>query len=192
MTAVSALLGGALALSSATCAAALTPALVYNPLHPSTGTSITINGKRPGAVFDGIGAISGGGGNSRYLIDYPATPRFQILNFLFGPGGANLQILKLEIGGDANSSDGSEPSVEHKSGQIDCQSGYEWWLAEQALARDPSIKLYGLQWAAPGWVGTVWSKADVHYVIKWLNCAKSHHLKISYLGGWNENGYNIA
>jgi len=155
-------------------------------------TSITINGKRAGAVFDGIGAISGGGGNSRYLIDYPATPRAKILNYLFGRGGAELQMLKLEIGGDANSSDGSEPSVEHAFRQIDCQSGYEWWLAEQAHARDPRIKLYGLQWAAPGWVGSVWSKADVRYVIKWLNCAKSHGLKISYLGGWNENRYNIA
>src|SRR5215469_11770406 len=110
-------------------------------------TSITINGKRAGAVFDGIGAISGGGGNSRYLIDYPATPRAKILNYLFGRGGAELQMLKLEIGGDANSSDGSEPSVEHAFRQIDCQSGYEWWLAEQAHARDPRIKLYGLQWA---------------------------------------------
>ena len=180
-----ALLLGVLALSPPDASAQRTP-------NTTSTTNITINGKRPGAVFDGIGAISGGGGNSRYLIDYPAGPRSAILNFLFGPGGADLQVLKLEIGGDANSSDGSEPSIEHKRGQIDCESGYEWWLAEQAVARDPRIKLYGLQWAAPGWVGTVWSKADVHYVIQWLNCAKSHHLKIGYLGGWNENGYNIA
>lgn len=184
----SGLLGGSSTLSPASASAAPIPAA---PAFASA-TSITINGTRPGAVFDGIGAISGGGGNSRYLIDYPPAARSQILRFLFGPGGANLQILKLEIGGDANSSDGSEPSIEHQSGQIDCRSGYEWWLASQALALDKNIKLYGLQWAAPGWVKTVWSKADVGYVIKWLNCAKSHHLKISYLGGWNENGFNVA
>lgn len=193
---VCAALGGALALAPAGATAAGRTHTRANrdhrAQHASAGTLITINGKRRGAVFDGIGAISGGGGNSRYLIDYPATPRSEILNYLFGPRGADLQLLKLEIGGDANSSDGSEPSIEHARGRIDCKSGYEWWLAEQAVARDRSIKLYGLQWAAPGWVGTVWSKADVSYVIKWLNCAKSHRLKISYLGGWNENRFNSA
>src|SRR6185437_943330 len=132
--------------------------------------AITIDGHRPGPVFDGIGAISGGGGNSLLLIDYPPKQRPQSLDYLFGPGGADLQILKLEIGGDANSSDGAEPSVEHSRGQIDCQSGYEWWLAKQAVARNPRIKLYGLQWAAPGWVTSVWSQADIGYVIDWLNC----------------------
>ncbi len=70
-------------------------------------------------------------------------------------------------------------------------SGYEWWLARQALARNPRLKLYGLQWAAPGWVASIWSQADIGYVIDWLNCAKSHGLTISYLGGWNEHGFNI-
>lgn len=165
------------------------------PAQKANGTPalITLDGRRDGAVFDRIGAISGGGGNSRYLVDYPPAQRTQILNYLFGPGGADLQLLKLEIGGDANSSDGSETSIEHSKGSAaDCDSGYEWWLAEQAVARDPAIKLYGLQWAAPGWVGSVWSKADVGYVIDWLNCAKSRGLTISYLGGWNERGFNAA
>src|SRR5262249_30491019 len=35
----------------------------------------------------------------------------------------------------------------------------------------------------------IWDPADVGYVIDWLNCARSHGLTISYLGGWNENGY---
>jgi hypothetical protein len=153
-------------------------------------TAITIDGRSAGAVFDGIGAISGGGGNSRLLIDYPPRQRSQILDYLFGPGGADLQLLKLEIGGDANSTDGSEPSIEHGMGQIDCQSGYEWWLAEQAAARNPRLKLYGLQWAAPGWVGSIWSRADIGYVLDWLNCARSHGLTISFLGGWNENGFD--
>ncbi len=73
--------------------------------------------------------------------------------YLFGPGGADLQVLKLEIGGDAAQSDGSEPSVERSAGQIDCTSGYDWWLAGQAVARDPHITLMGLQWSAPGWIG---------------------------------------
>lgn len=162
-----------------------------------TTTAITIDGTKSGPVFMGAGAIIGGGGNARLLIDYPEPQRSQILDYLFKPGyGANLESLKLEIGGDTNSSDGSEPSIEHSKGQIDCNSGYEWWIAEQALARNPNIKLYALQWGAPGWVGNtngqLWTNNDNKYVIDWLNCAKSHGLSISYLGGWNERGYNAS
>ena len=80
--------------------------------RPLSGPVI-INGARPGPAFQGIGAISGGGGNSRLLIDYPPRDRAQILDYLFLPHfGASLQMLKLEIGGGGFSSDGSEPSVE--------------------------------------------------------------------------------
>jgi hypothetical protein len=125
---------------------------------------VTINGARPGPVFQGIGAISGGGGNSRLLIDYPSRYRTQILDYLFLPHfGASLQMLKLEIGGGGFSSDGSEPSVEAVRGRLDCGAGYEFWLARQALARNPAIKLYGLQWSAPAWVrdgnAGLWSRA---------------------------------
>ncbi len=72
-------------------------------------TSIAVNGADTGRTFDGIGAISGGGGNSRLLFDYPATQQSQILDYLFKPdAGANLHILKVEVGGDTNSTDGSE------------------------------------------------------------------------------------
>ncbi len=154
--------------------------------------TIVINGARPGPVFQGIGAISGGGGNSRLLIDYPPRERGQILDYLFSPHfGASLQMLKLEIGGGGYSSDGSEPSVEAVKGRLDCGAGYEFWLARQALARNPAIKLYGLQWSAPGWVsdghGGLWSRADVGYVVDWLRCARENGLAVSYVGGWNEH-----
>ena len=162
------------------------------PSRHVTTSRVTINGVRRGPVFDGLGAADAGGAMGRLLIDYPATQRTQILDYLFGPGGADLQILKLEIGGDSAEADGALPSVEHTRGQIDCQSGYEWWLAEQAVARDPHILLAGLQWSAPGWVGSVWNSDDVGYVIDWLNCARSHGLRVSYLGGWNERGFRMA
>ena len=160
----------------------------------ATTTTISANGASAGLTFGGIGAISGGGGNSRLLTDYPAAQQQQILDYLFKPDyGADLQILKVEIGGDTNSTDGSESSVEHTSGAINCSSGYEWWLMEQAKALDPSIKLYGLAWGAPGWVGsTFWTTATINYLVSWLNCATSHGLTINYLGGWNERGYNIS
>ena len=164
------------------------------PAHAATTTTISANGASAGLTFGGIGAISGGGGNSRLLTDYPAAQQQQILDYLFKPDyGADLQILKVEVGGDTNSTDGSESSIEHTSGAINCSSGYEWWLMEQAKALNPTIKLYGLAWGAPGWVGsTFWTTATINYLVSWLNCATSHGLTINYLGGWNERGYNIA
>ena len=147
------------------------------PPAAAATTTITVNGTG-GRTFDGIGAISGGGGNTRLLTDYPAAQQSQILDYLFKPGyGAALQILKVEIGGDTNSTDGSESSIEHASGSIDCNTGYEWWLMQQAKARNPNIKLYGLAWGAPGWIGSTFlSTNTINYIVAWLNCAKSHGL----------------
>ncbi len=159
-------------------------------------TSITVNGSGGNRVYDGIGAILGGGGNARYLMDYPEPQRRQILDYLFKPGfGASLQLLKLEIGGGADSSDGSEPSVEPVRGQVNCHAGYEFAIARQAVAVNPYLKLYGLQWTAPGWVGgTVFTRLDIRYLLSWLGCARDNGLTISYLGGWNEsdNGKNAG
>jgi Glycosyl hydrolase family 59 len=169
--------------------ASLTRAQTTNQTASQT---MVVNGSRPGPVFDGIGALSGGGGNSRLLIDYPAPERAQILDYMFKPHyGASLQMLKLEIGGGGFSSDGSEPSVEAVKGHLTCNVGYEFWLAHQALARNPKIKLYGLQWTAPSWArdpaGKIWSTADVNYLVDWLRCAQKSGLTISYIGGWNEH-----
>jgi hypothetical protein len=72
------------------------------PVAPAlAATTITINGTAAGRTFDGIGAVSGGGGNSRLLVDYPEPQRGQILDYLFRPNfGAAMQLLKVEIGGD--------------------------------------------------------------------------------------------
>jgi hypothetical protein len=156
-------------------------------------TTISVSGTSAGLTFGGVGAISGGGGNTRLLTDYPAAQQQQILDYLFKPGyGADLQILKVEIGGDTNSTDGSESSIEHASGTVNCNNGYNWWLMAQAKARNPGIKLYGLAWGAPGWLGSFFSTATISYLVSWLNCASSHGLTVNYLGGWNERGYNIS
>jgi len=156
-------------------------------------TPITIDGTKGGRTFDGVGAISGGGGNSVQLISYREPQRSDILDLLFKPGtGAALQILKVEIGGDAFSSCGAEPSHEHSRGVANPNGGYEWWLMQQAKARNPGIRFYGLAWAAPGWIGggTFWCKDMIDYLVGWVDCASSHGLTIHYLGGWNEEGYD--
>lgn len=158
---------------------------------------VVLDGERPGRVFDGFGALSAGA-SSRLLVDYPEPQRGQILDYLFKPGyGAALQILKVEIGGDTNSTDGAEPSHQRTEDDLDCDRGYEWWLIEQAKARNPGIKLSALQWGAPHWTGnwtperpTVWTDRNIDYLISWLDCAKKRGMRIDYLGGWNEAGFD--
>jgi O-glycosyl hydrolase len=154
-------------------------------------TAIIINGQTKGRQFDGVGAISAGA-SSRLLYDYPEPERSQILDYLFKPHyGASLQILKVEIGGDMNSTDGSEASHRRTPDKCNCNLGYEWWLMKEAKKRNPDIKLYALEWGAPGWFdGGFWSEDNINYLMKWLKCAKKHGLKIDYVGGWNESGYN--
>jgi hypothetical protein len=80
------------------------------PLDVVSIETITINARGSGRVFEGIGALSAGG-SSRLLIDYDEPERSSILDFLFKPYfGASLHHLKVEIGGDTCSTDGSEPS----------------------------------------------------------------------------------
>lgn len=174
---------------------ALLTGRAVSPAYAATNTAITVDGTSSGRTFDGVGALSGGGGNTRLLVDYPATQRSQILDYLFKPGyGAALQILKVEIGGDTNSTDGSEASFEHSKGNIDCNAGYEWWVMEQAKARNPNIKLFALAWGAPGWIGNgnFYSTDGINYLIDWLGCAKQHGLSIDYIGGLNEKTYSAS
>ena len=64
-------------------------------------------------VYDGHGALSAGA-SSRLLFDYPTPQRDQVLDYLFKPNfGAALDMLKVEIGGDSQSTDGTEASHAH-------------------------------------------------------------------------------
>jgi Glycosyl hydrolase family 59 len=186
---------------AATAASTGAPARDTAPSPPAAlpTTSITVNGSNGGGrAYGGAGAVLGGGGTARYLEEYPAAERKSILRYLFQPGyGASLQLLKLEIGGDTGTAAGSEPSIEQVRGQVDCNAGYELAIARQAAALSPGLKLYGLQWGAPAWVGhngSLFTSADIGYLLDWLGCAKSFGLTVSYLGGWDEadNGQHAA
>ena len=114
----------------------------------------TLDDRRgPARTLDGIGGLSGGGATSVLLWTYPEPQRSAILDYLFLPNfGASLHMLKVEIGGDAQSTDGAEPSHMHDPWNEDYTRGYEWWLMTEAKKRNPGIKLYGLPWAFPQWV----------------------------------------
>eukprot|EP00041_Stephanoeca_diplocostata_P017039 m.339013 g.339013 ORF g.339013 m.339013 type:complete len:833 (+) comp20573_c0_seq1:46-2544(+) len=151
---------------------------------------------KTGRTFDGLGGLSGGGSTTRLLIDYPEPARSQILDYLFKPNfGASLQILKVEIGGDSQSTDGTESSHMHSADDLDYKRGYEWWLLKEAKARNPNIKTYGLPWAFPGWVGgpemnpSPFSHPNLTstYITKWLEGARDvYNIDIDYIGIWNE------
>ena len=92
--------------------------------------------------------------------DYPEPQRNDILDLLFKPNfGASLHHLKAELGGDVNSTDGTEPSYARTREEFDhprpeyFDRGYEWWLMREAKRRNPHIMLDVLQWGAPDWIG---------------------------------------
>ncbi|KAM8737645.1 galactocerebrosidase isoform 2-T2 [Acanthopagrus schlegelii] len=151
-----------------------------------------------GREFDGIGGLSGGGATSRLLVNYAEPYRSQILDFLFKPNfGASLHILKVEIGGDAQTTDGTEPSHMHYENDENYFRGYEWWLMKEAKKRNPNITLIGLPWAFPGWVGRgknwPYDFPDITaaYVVNWILGAKQYHdLDIQYVGIWNERNFD--
>jgi hypothetical protein len=160
---------------------------------------IVIDGRSGGRTFDGLGAVSAGG-STRLLIDYPEPQRSRILDYLFKPGyGAALQHLKVEIGADAQSTDGSEPSHMRTPKDHDSSRGYEWWLMAEARKRNPTIVLEVLPWAAPRWVGesaagkeTLYSPRMAAYVVDFIRTAKRDYaLDIAYAGIWNERDWNI-
>jgi hypothetical protein len=144
-------------------------------------------------VFEGIGAVSAGA-SSRLLIDYPEPFRSQILDYLFKPDfGASFQHLKVEIGGDVNSTDGAEPSHMHARNDENYERGYEWWLMEEAKGRNPRVMLDALEWGAPGWIGNgaFYSQDNADYIAKFILGAKDHHgLTMDYVGIWNETPCN--
>jgi hypothetical protein len=154
---------------------------------------IELNGRDKGRVFEGIGAASAGA-SSRLLIDYPEPQRGEILDYLFKPHyGAALQHLKVEVGGDVNSTDGSEPSHMRSRDDHDYTRGYEWWLMEEASKRNPAIELDILPWGAPGWVGGghLYSNDMAEYMADFLVGAKKvHGLDILYAGIWNEKPFD--
>ena len=160
-------------------------------------TAIAIDGHGSGRFFDGIGALSAGA-SSRLLVDYAEPYRSQILDYLFKPGyGASLQHLKVEIGSDVNSTDGSEPSFARTRAEMshpDFDRGYEWWLMEEAKRRNPQIILDSLAWGAPGWIGNghFYSQDMADYVVKFIQGARSYHLDMQYTGIWNETQYQPA
>lgn len=178
----------------------IVPVSAVDVVSPGDDTLILFdNTQGLGRQFDGIGGLSGGGATSKLLVNYPVKQLDEILDYLFKPNfGASLQILKVEIGGDIQSTDGTESSHMHYSWEESYERGYEWWLMSEAKKRNPDIKLYGLPWGFPGWVGKgtqnpyIDAKLTADYIVRWIAAAKTfYNLTIDYIGIWNERSYSI-
>ncbi|MCX6624605.1 MAG: galactosylceramidase, partial [Acidobacteria bacterium] len=152
-----------------------------------------------GRTFEGIGALSAGA-SSKLLIDYPEPQRAQILDILFKPQyGAAQQHLKVEIGGDINSTCGTEPAFAHTREEFlhptaaHFRRGYERWLIQQAQARSRAILFDALQWGAPAWIGNgkFYSQDNADFIAAFHRDLR-HNLNITeaYQGIWNEMPYD--
>ena len=173
-------------------AAVLLAAVLCLAAQTATGqqTHVVLDGQSGGRTFDGLGALSAGA-SSRLLVDYPEPQRSQILDYLFKPGyGASLQHLKVEVGADVNSTDGSEPSHMRTREDRDYTRGYEWWLMVEAHKRNPNIILDILPWGAPSWVGgknRLYTPDMAEYIADFIEAARDKYgLTIRYAGVWNE------
>jgi galactosylceramidase len=163
--------------------------------------TVTLDATRGGRVFEGIGALSAGA-SSRLLIDYPEPQRSEVLDLLFKPGhGASLQHLKVEIGGDVNSTCGTEPAFAHTREEFlaadpaHFKRGYEGWLMVEARKRNPQIRLDALQWGAPAWIGDgrFYSQDNADFIAAFhRRCQQELGLETHYQGIWNETKWDPA
>jgi galactosylceramidase len=157
--------------------------------------TVEVKGDAGGKRFDGIGAVSGGGATSVLLKDYPEPQRSQVLDVLFKPKfGASLSAFLVEVPGNGNSTQGTEPSHMHSRIDENYWRGYEWWLMREAKKRNPAITLDGCAWSCPGWVGSgsFWSQDTCDYYVKWIQGLKREHgLDLDAIGCRNEKGVNV-
>jgi galactosylceramidase len=177
------------------CAILLTGLLSVTPAIHAADIELLLDPASATVEFEGIGAVSAGA-SSRLLIDYPEPQRSRILDWLFLPNyGAGFTHLKVEVGGEINSTDGTEPTHARNREELDnpqrefFERGYEWWLMKEAKKRNPEIILDCLPWGAPGWIGkgNLFSQDMIDYLIGFLKGAKRYHdLDIPLIGAWNE------
>jgi len=162
--------------------------LMFLSLNSYSQQSIVIDGKGTGRIFDGITGVNAGGGVGRLLMSYPEQQRSEILDYLFKPNfGASMQGYKAEIGGDGNSTEGSEPSHMHTADDQNYTRGYQWWMMKEAKKRNPNIRLMALAWDFPAWIKDVCSQSAADYLVNYIKGAKKvNNLDIEYIGLWNE------
>jgi len=170
-------------------------ALLLTLQAASAETRIVLDDADSGRAFEGLGAISQGG-TSRNFMDYPDQQKSEILDYMFKPKfGANLQHLKVEIGGGENGTCGSEPThvLTREELTNPVPRGFEFWLMAEARKRNPQVLLDCLPWSYPYWVSSPFSQDSADWYVAFLDVAKKQHgLKIDWVAAaWNERGTDL-
>lgn len=158
----------------------------------AAGSEVPVALHEPSKTFDGIGAVSAGG-TTRLLVDYEPQVRDEVLDMLFKPNaGAELQMLKVEMGGDTFTGCGTEPSHQRSADESAQERGYELWLAAEARKRNPDIVLLGLSWGFPAWVGSgALNDNQVAYTLSWLRYAQeTRGITFDWIGIVNESPWS--
>jgi galactosylceramidase len=129
-----------------------------------TRATIRIDGKSGGRRWGGIGSTPATA-MERQLMHYPKAIQEDILDLCFKPNfGMGLTHLKVEVGGDNNSTSAIEPSFAHTREEManpNFRRGGNYWLMRKARDLNPSIELGALAWTQPYWVGEEIKRKDV-------------------------------
>ena len=95
---------------------------------------------------------------------YPQAVQEDILNLMFKPKfGMAITHLKVEVGGDNNSTSAVEPSFAHTREEManpNFKRGGNYWLMRKARDLNPEIELGALAWTQPYWVGNGTGRND--------------------------------
>ena len=130
-----------------------------------TRVPVKIDGKTKGRRWGGVGSAPSNA-MGRMLQFYPEDIQNDILDYFFKPNfGMALTHLKVEVGGDNNSTSGTEPSFAHTREEFsnpDFKRGYLYPLMRAARDRNPAIELGALAWIQPYWPGNGAGRSDNH------------------------------
>jgi len=160
-----------------------------------TRAVITLDGTGGGRQWGGIGSTPAAA-MERQLMHYPEEIREYLLDLMFKPSfGMALTHLKVEVGGDNNSTAAVEPSFAHTRKEManpNFRRGGNLWLLRKAKDRNPGVELGALAWTQPYWVGngagrtdniSFYSQESAEYFVKFFQGARDE---------WGLNIHNFS
>lgn len=97
------------------------------------------------------------------------------------------------MGGDDQSTEGTESSHESEKGKIS-KNNYEFQLISEVREINPTIPICVLPWAFPGWIGnTPYDNVTetAEYVVNWLKIGRdTWNFDTFCVGVWNERNFS--
>lgn len=166
------------------------------------GHIIHVNGEDvdPHNRFKGYGAVTANN-TSRLLLDYKEEhpeKYWEIMNLLFHPQtGAGLAHVKVELGGDINSSSGTEPAtMRYPEEPANVLRGAGFQFAADAKSINPKITTEILRWGEPRWTWNGAEKQDYEPRYQWYKKTidavyEEFGFKVDYVGiSQNERAQN--